>query len=120
MSRFRRADRDGWHRIISFLHGSFSLKPRWGLLLLLGTLFASPALAGQLPCGERATIVAKLAAKYGEELAGSGLAEGGPMLEIFASPKTGTWTVLSSGPDGRSCIVGIGTDWYTRPAGDPA
>ena len=33
------------------------------------------------------------------------------MLELYASPETGTWTILVPLPNGLSCLVASGEAW---------
>ena len=40
------------------------------------------------------------------------------MVEVWASEKTGTFTMLLTSPEGVSCVVAIGTDFFTRPTTD--
>jgi hypothetical protein len=80
---------------------------------------ALPALAQEPPCGDRAEMVANLAGKYGEAASALGLSSEGLILEIFNSDRTGTWTILSTGPDGETCIVAVGEMWFFVPQGAP-
>lgn len=86
-------------------------------MLLPLLLAASPAFADE--CPERDAMVAALASKYGETAAGAGLSDNGVVLEVYRSTKTGTWTVIASGPDGKSCLVAAGALWEAVPEGDP-
>ncbi len=45
-------------------------------------------------CGERAAIVAQLERKYGETRRSIGLQQGHAVVEVYASDKTGSWTIL--------------------------
>lgn len=80
---------------------------------------AAPALSS---CGPRAEIVAQLAQKWGERRVGAGLQNRGMVTEVFASPETGTWTILQTRPDGVACARAAGEAWMseTPPAGDPS
>lgn len=82
-------------------------------------LIAGSSLADEPKCGPREEIVAKLAHDYGEAQTGAGLSTDGVMVEMYASPKTGTFTVLASDPSGQSCLVTYGQDWISVPAGEP-
>jgi hypothetical protein len=90
---------------------------------------APPAPTGALPCGERAAMVATLEDRYGERAVATGLETSGQLVEVFASPRTGSWTILATGPDGTSCIMAVGehyerlappTDATARRDGGPA
>ncbi len=102
-----------------------SLGSRWfgvSLWLFVGVLVTSlvatflvvqPANAGFL-CGERTEITKSLGMKYHEKLVASGLADAGSMIEIFASRK-GTWTMIVTSPNGRSCYMASGENWEAMP-----
>lgn len=64
-------------------------------------------------CAERATVVDRLAAEYGETRRAIGLASAQQVVEIFASPETGSWTITVTRPDGTSCLVAAGTYFET-------
>ena len=65
-------------------------------------------------CGERTEITKSLGMKYHEKLVASGLADAGSMIEIFASKK-GTWTMIVTSPNGRSCYLASGENWEAMP-----
>ncbi len=78
-----------------------------------------PALAAaQGPCAAREAIVARLAERFGEVQTDGAAAGGLSFYEVFASARTGTWTVLLTGTNGISCIVAAGEGW--RPAANVA
>jgi hypothetical protein len=86
---------------------------------------APPAQAQTMPCGARADIIERLGEKYGETRRGGGLAGPTAVIELYASDKTGSWTILRTGTNGLSCVMAVGEGWQndTRPAvtaGDPA
>ena len=76
-------------------------------------LVVQPAHAGFL-CGDRTEITKSLGMKYHEKLVASGLADAGSMIEIFASKK-GTWTMIVTSPNGRSCYLASGENWEAVP-----
>ena len=81
----------------------------WLGLACLLVLVALPALAQQvMQCGERKVIVAALADKFGETRRSVGLQQGRGLIEVYASDKTGTWTILVTSPAGRSCLIAAG------------
>ena len=99
--------------------------------IFLAILFlAAPAQAQQLPCratAPRAQVVSELTStRYGEVAQAMGLSSQGgapAMLEIFASPETGTWTIVISNAAGMACILAAGQYWEAiQPAkpGKPA
>ncbi len=73
----------------------------------------SMALAGN--CATRDAVVRNLQTKYDEQLAVGGLQatqNTTSVMEIWASRKTGTFTVLMTNPNGVTCIVAAGTDFF--------
>ena len=61
-------------------------------------------------CGPRAEVLEMLGARYDETRRGIGVAGPTQVLEVFASHE-GTWTVLVTDPEGRSCMVASGRGW---------
>lgn len=74
---------------------------------------APPAFAAS--CAMRDIVVARLQSNYSESLTAGGL-QGNQtmttMLEVWASQENGTFTVIITNPQGVSCIVAAGTDWF--------
>lgn len=64
--------------------------------------------ATQMVCGERAAIIAQLERKYGETRRSIGLQQGRGLVEVYASEKTGSWTILLTDTRGRSCLMAAG------------
>lgn len=82
-----------------------------GLLSLAG-----PAIA-ESNCAERDELVNRLSSDFAEQLTVGGLQRSEPVetvIEVWSSPETGTFTILLTNPDGTSCIVAAGTDFFTR------
>ncbi|AMY70860.1 hypothetical protein [Frigidibacter mobilis] len=75
-----------------------------GFVLAAQAAFADPGPS----CGNRASVVERLAATYGETRRGIGLATGNAVVEVFASDATGTWTITVTLPDGRTCLLASG------------
>lgn len=74
---------------------------------------APPALAAT--CDLRQNIIERLESKFSEQLVVGGLQtsrDKQSVMEIWASTETGTFTVLLTNPDGISCIVAAGTDFF--------
>ena len=62
-------------------------------------------------CTTRDVMVERLKGDYHENLAGGGLHGEAAVVEVWASPETGTFTVISTDTTGQSCILATGTDW---------
>lgn len=70
---------------------------------------------GVVACGEHALLVAALSERYREEPVSMGLQNNGHLLEVFASSETGSWTILSTATDGKSCVLAVGEHFEQRP-----
>jgi hypothetical protein len=71
--------------------------------------FATQAQAQQV-CTMRADLVKMLGDKYKEQPSGQGLVGDRAMLEVYVSDK-GTFTIVSSYPNGVACIIAAGNSW---------
>ena len=84
-------------------------------LALAAVLLLWPAAAGahaQHPvCSPRADALAHLAKKYGETPAAAGMTNDGFMVELLRTPDGATWTILTTSPQGKSCIRAAGQGW---------
>ncbi|HEV7260763.1 MAG TPA: hypothetical protein VGN82_23475 [Bosea sp. (in: a-proteobacteria)] len=69
------------------------------------------------PCADRTQVIVQLNTFFGERAVGSGLADGGFVLELFVS-RRGTWTLFATTPQGLSCFVASGQAWEPVPAPD--
>lgn len=85
---------------------------------LSGTAHAMPA------CADRDAVVTSLAERYSENHLASGLQSSSGLMEIWVSEAEGTWTILLTRPDGRTCVMASGTHWLEQNvmavAGEPA
>ena len=92
-------------------------------LLALGLLpsaaLAQPAGADpRPPCADYREVQRQLAAGYGEAPVALGLRSNGELLQVFASPESGSWTIVSTSPQGTACILATGRHWeLPRPDG---
>ncbi|MCV6598164.1 MAG: hypothetical protein OIF40_13900 [Mangrovicoccus sp.] len=87
-----------------------------GLALTLGfcTLSANPGLAQSAAhCGTRDAVVSKLNEKYGETRQSLGLGGNNTLVELFASPETGSWTITITTPGGKTCLMASGQAFET-------
>lgn len=79
---------------------------------IAGVLIASHTVQAQTAqCAERGAIVERLQTKYGETRQSVGLGSRNALIEIFASTATGTWTILFTTPNGRTCLVASGQNY---------
>ena len=74
------------------------------MLLPLGVANAA------VPCAERGEIVKKLSDEYKENPQAVGVINPDAVVEIFVS-ENGTWTIIATGTDGKSCVLSAGDGW---------
>ncbi len=79
-------------------------------LVLAILLFAgSPSIAAaQTVCVDRAAMLDRLAAEYGEQLTEVKMIENFGLVEVLKSPSKGTWTIILTKPSGISCVLAAG------------
>ena len=80
------------------------------LFVPLAIAAAPTPAAAQAVCSERSTFVRGLAAQHRESPVALGIIADGKVLEVLAS-KDGTWTILVTSPNGRSCVLAVGESW---------
>jgi hypothetical protein len=92
-----------------------------GMVVACGA-FASSAVAQQapqsgmrMPCHNATEIAKQLSSKYEEAPVAFGLQSNGNLLQVYASENKNTWTVVSTTPNGLSCIVAAGKSWESLP-----
>jgi len=76
------------------------------LAAIAATGLSGPADAAN--CAPRETVVDRLANKYGESRQSMGLGADNAVIEVFASPETGTWTITVTSVHGMTCLVASG------------
>lgn len=84
-------------------------------VLTVTAVLAVTTTAAQAGCALRDVVVEKLKTKYAEQLTAGGLHSSQSrtaVVEVWASPETGTFTVMLTNPNGISCIMASGTDWF--------
>lgn len=84
--------------------------------ILVDSSTAQPERRVEMPAcsSDFKAVKARLAADFAERPVSGGLQDDGNLLSVFASPATGTWTMVSTSPDGQSCIVAVGQDWQSQ------
>ena len=78
--------------------------------VVTGLIVAMPAQAQGPPCETRSTMVARMAANYGEVPVARAIT-GGAVLEVLAAPNGATWTIIISYPTGLACVAAVGEGW---------
>jgi len=80
------------------------------LAVLVVVIWPPPAAAGQGL--DRADVVKQLRDKHGERPVGAGIAGRDGILELFLSEQSKSWTVILTKPNGKSVMIGAGSDWF--------
>lgn len=80
------------------------------VLACLAALAASPAIAQQA-CAPHEIVAERLGERYGESRAGLGLTHDNYILEVWANPDSGTWTITMTAPGGPTCLAAAGEGW---------
>ena len=94
-------------------------------VFILSAIFlslASVAFGQQDNCAVRDQVVARLEENYGESRQSIGMAAQNQVVEVYASIKTGTWTITVTLPNGMTCLVASGQSFErleepVKPAG---
>jgi len=81
--------------------------------VLLRALLPAPSAAQSAPpaaaqCAPHESVVAQLADRFGESRQAMGLAPNNALVELFANPETGTWTITGTLPSGVTCMIASG------------
>ena len=70
----------------------------------------APSASAQTLCGERQNFISHLGKNHHEATTAMGLTSSGKVIEVLTSEK-GSWTIIVTNPDGRSCLIAAGEDW---------
>ena len=81
-----------------------------------GALSAAEVNAQTGNCAAHATVVERLATRYGESRQSMGLGFDISVIEVFASDDTGTWTITVTRPGGLTCLVAAGEAYQQMAA----
>lgn len=88
----------------------------------LCVLLATPAFAvdpiASVICADREAMLRRLEVEYGAARQGWGLRGNGAVMEVWAVPSTGEWTLVQTYADGRACIIAIGENWEAPSVAD--
>ncbi len=79
---------------------------------------------GAQNCGARQPIIERLADRFGESRQSIGIGTKNRVVETFANPDTGSWTITVTMPNGMTCLIASGHAYETldevlTPAGSP-
>jgi len=79
--------------------------------LAFAVLAPTALFAQQNNCADRTRVVQSLEKSYGESFAGGGMQNAQQIIEVWYSEEKGTWTILLTRANGRTCIMASGTNW---------
>ncbi len=90
----------------------------WRTICIGLTLTASGGGAAASPiaeiiCAPRVEMLNRLERQFGAVRQGIGLSGPDRMVEVWATERSGDWTLVMTYPDGQSCIVAMGDNWET-------
>ena len=71
-------------------------------------LSAGAAQAQSVQCSDHEAMTRMLAQNWGESRQSIALDAADSMVELFASPETGTWTLTLTEPGGPTCMIASG------------
>jgi hypothetical protein len=91
------------------------MKPPTLLLAVLAIAACGDSASAQAPCTTRAELMKVLDKKYGETQLGFGMIGERNLVEIYVS-ENGSFTLVSSSPNGVSCIIAAGQNWNGKSA----
>ena len=83
-------------------------------------LLTDPAPAQPVNCAPRDAVVERLARSYGETRQAMGLGANNAVIEVFASDKSGSWTITMTGTNGITCLVASGQAFEAMAESLPA
>lgn len=82
-----------------------------GVIAALLIAFSASTARAEQACDLRTHAVVELEKEYKETVSGRGLTTNGyQMVELFVS-KDGSWTILATDANGRSCLLADGQSW---------
>ena len=84
-----------------------------GLILALLFGLRSAALAQSL-CMPHAEMAKQLDDRFSETQVAIAIASTGSLVEVFSTGSGSTWTIVTTRPDGTSCVVATGEAWVER------
>ncbi len=82
-----------------------------GLIATTSAHADEPRAPDNLPCHTYGDLAGQLDNKYHEFPVSMGIQSNGNLLQVFSSIDSGTWTILSIAPSGRTCVVAAGKSW---------
>jgi hypothetical protein len=94
-------------------HTRKGFKMKAAIKLACAVLLGTSANAQSQNCAPRDVVIDRLASQYGETRQSIGLGANNAMVEVFASPTSGTWTITVTSAHGITCLVASGQAFET-------
>jgi hypothetical protein len=102
--------------LFRIIGGAIMFTVFWIVVITLMFLM-EPVEAQESQCRSHGLMIAELLAQFGEEPANQGVAgtNGDFLMETFANPSTGTWTIVMVNSAGIACMIASGTGFSGVP-----
>jgi hypothetical protein len=87
-------------------------------LLFVGQFWLASVIPTQAQgnCNTHDSAREQLADRFGERVIVMGLSASGALMELWANPDTGTWTLTATNAAGLTCVIGSGEAFDLAPA----
>jgi hypothetical protein len=92
------------------------------MVVLAGSIGHAPSVAADRSslqahpaCSSHGDVVKMLDQQFSEVPTAVGLQANGHLLQVFAAKDGSSWTIVTTRPDGTSCLVAVGHDWELMP-----
>ena len=107
-------DTIGQQKAVGTMH-KMALFASISLLLATAAQANDAAPTRTIPCFPYKDVARQLAGSYAEAPASLGIQSNGNLLQVFTSADTGSWTIVSTTPDGLACVLAAGERWESLP-----
>jgi cation diffusion facilitator CzcD-associated flavoprotein CzcO len=77
-------------------------------LVIGAALLAGPVAAQSANCAPHAVVLEQLADRYGESRQTIAIGANNSVVETWANPDSGSWTITITAPGGPTCLVASG------------
>lgn len=67
-------------------------------------------------CAPRDHVLKQLGDRFSEQRQSIGIAQNNTIVELFAAPTTGTWSIIVTAPNGTTCLIASGRAFEIIPA----
>jgi hypothetical protein len=99
---------------LGLIAGSATVGLAENMIVRTPTTAETPSAVGEICVSDYEQLAAKLQQAYAEVPVSAGLGQDGNLVSVFASPSTGTWTMVMTRPEGTSCVLAVGEAWQMK------